>query len=213
MIKEIFPALRTTIVLATFSGLLFPFAITAVAQLVFAERANGSLIFRDSRLIGSELIGQSFEKPEYFHSRPSAAGSGYAGEASGGTNLGPTSKKLIEGSDDFEGIATLTKKYRDMNGLKEDQMVPPDAVSRSASGLDPHISLSNARLQVGRVAIARNISADSLRQILNEHIEDRTLGVLGEPRVNVLKINNYLDQSRSGCRISHKLHCRFSRRG
>ena len=211
MLSELFPAIRATLVLATFTGLIFPLAITGIAQVAFNHQANGSLLWQNSHsvntsdatgdsavhrtavLIGSDLLGQSFSKPEYFHSRPSSAGSGYAGEASGGSNLGPTSKKLMYGDESFKGIDDLVKEYRVQNGLAPNFKVPVDAVTRSASGLDPHISPVNALLQVDRVATARNLPVERLRQIVLSHVEDRSLGIIGEPRVNVLRVNNFLD--------------------
>jgi potassium-transporting ATPase KdpC subunit len=197
LLKEVLPAIRATLVLAVFTGLLFPLAITALSKVLFDRQANGSLLFVQSKLIGSELLGQSFSKPEYFHSRPSAAGGGYGGEASGGTNLGPTSKKLLEGDDSFKGIGALVKEYRTENHLAESQKVPADAVCRSASGLDPHVSPANALLQVERVASARKMPPEHLRQFLNKFIEERTIGVFGEPRINVLKLNLALDSEQT----------------
>ena len=186
------------------TGLLFPFAITGISQVLFPKQAKGSLIVKGGQVVGSSLIGQSFTKPEYFHSRPSAAGNGYDGGASSGTNLGPTSdklmngihKKLPDGKDDpgnFDGIADLAKAYRDENGLAADAQIPPDAVTRSASGLDPHISPANAELQVARVAKARGISTEKVQSLINANTDRRTLGVIGEDGVNVLKLNLALD--------------------
>lgn len=194
MFREVLPAFRATLVLAIATGLLFPLAITTIANLMFKHQATGSLVYRGSKLIGSELLGQGFSGPQYFHSRPSAAGAGYAGEASGGTNLGPTSKKLIHGDgSSFVGVAYLVKQYKSENGIAESESVPVDAVSRSASGLDPHVSPANAILQAQRVAASRNIPIDRVKQLLNQHVEDRTLGLFGEPRINVLKLNIALD--------------------
>jgi K+-transporting ATPase ATPase C chain len=205
MLKQLLPAIRATLVLAVLTGLLFPLAITAVAQVVFPSQANGSLIRGvDGKVIGSRLIGQGFTRPEYFHPRPSAAGNGYDPTASGGTNLGSTSDKLIngihkklpDGKDDpgnFDGVKDLATAYRTENHLPADALVPVDAVTRSASGLDPHISQANALLQVPRVAAARKISADQVEAVVRNHIEGRDLGLLGEPRVNVLELNLDLD--------------------
>lgn len=205
MVRQLFPALRATLVLAALTGLLFPLLITGVAQAVFPAQANGSLI-RDAggQVIGSRLIGQSFSRPEYFHPRPSAAGSGYAGEASSGTNLGPTSAKLIEGLKDdpatkdtdesYAGVKQLVETYRQENHLAADARVPVDAVTRSASGLDPHISLANALLQAPRVAAARGADPERVTALVRRNTAGRDLGVLGEPRVNVLELNLALDR-------------------
>jgi len=204
MLKQLFPAVRATLVLAVLTGLIFPLGITAIAQMVFPAQANGSLLrLADGKVLGSRLIGQPFSKPEYFHPRPSAAGSGYAGEASSGTNLGPTSAKLIEGVPDdpstsdtdesYAGVKQLVEQYRQVNHLPDDAKVPVDAVTRSASGLDPHISPANAALQVERVAAARGLAPERVRDLVRRHTEGRDLGILGEPRVNVLLLNRALD--------------------
>jgi K+-transporting ATPase ATPase C chain len=205
MVRQLFPAFRATVVLAVLTGLLFPLAITGIAQLAFPAQANGSLI-RDAggQVVGSRLIGQPFSKPEYFHPRPSAAGSGYAGEASSGTNLGPTSAKLIEGIPDdpatkdvdesYAGVKQLVEAYRRENRLAPDARVPVDAVTRSASGLDPHVSLANALLQAPRVAAARGADAERVTALIRRHTEGRDLSLLGEPRVNVLELNLALDR-------------------
>lgn len=204
MLRQLFPAFRATLVLAVLTGLLFPLAITGIAQVFFPAEAHGSLI-RDAagQVVGSRLIGQPFSKPEYFHPRPSAAGSGYAGEASSGTNLGPTSSKLIVGiADDpatkdtdesYAGVKQLVEAYRQENHLAPDTRVPVDAVTRSASGLDPHVSLANALLQAPRVAAARGADAERVLALIRSHTAGRDLGVLGEPRVNVLELNLALD--------------------
>ena len=185
-------------------GLFFPFAITALAQMLFPHQANGSLIAQGGKVIGSELIGQGFTKPQYFHPRPSAAGSGYDPTSSGGTNVGPTSDKLINGihkklpngKDDpgnYDGIKDLAAAYRKENNLPADVLVPADAVTRSASGLDPEISPANAALQAPRVAQARHLPADAVMELVRQHTAGRTLGFIGEPRVNVLLLNLALD--------------------
>jgi len=207
MLKQLRPAIMSVLVLTLLTGFLFPFAVTGIAQLLFPRQANGSLIERDGKVIGSELIGQPFAKPEYFHPRPSAAGSGYDGSASSGTNLGPTSDKLIngihkktpDGKDDpgnFDGIKDLAAAYRQENKLPADAPVPPDAVTRSASGLDPHITPANAELQAPRVAQARHMSKEAVMELVRQHAEGRQLGFLGEPRVNVLLLNLALDRER-----------------
>ena len=142
------------------------------------------------------MLAQSFTRPEYFHPRPSAAGSGYAGEASGGTNYGPTSSRLILGDKDFAGIKQLAESYRKENSLAPGTEVPVDAVTRSASGLDPHITMANAVLQLPRVAKARNMSESCVRNLLEKYTEARECWILGEPRVNVLLLNLALDESR-----------------
>jgi potassium-transporting ATPase KdpC subunit len=205
MLKHLLPSLRITLLLALLTGLIFPCAMTALCQLLFPEQANGSLCRNHAgRLVGSKLVGQQFSKPEYFHARPSAAGSGYAGESSGGTNLGPTSLKLMEGSADnpategtdesFAGVRQLAEKYRQENRLESSEKVPVDAVSRSGSGLDPDISLANAFLQSRRVALARGLSLERVQGLVFAHMQRRQFGFLGEPHVNVLAMNLSLDE-------------------
>jgi K+-transporting ATPase ATPase C chain len=195
MFKPWLPTLRITILLAVITGIIFPLVLAGTSQLLFAEQANGSLIrASDGRVLGSRLIGQSFSKPEYFHARPSGAGSGYAAEASAGTNLGPTSRKLIDGSIDFLSIKQLAERYRKENRLGAATPIPVDAVTRSGSGLDPHISPENALLQALRVAKARNLRLETVSDLVKRQIEDRQLGVFGEPRVNVLLLNLAIDK-------------------
>ena len=203
--KHLRPALVLTGFFVVLTGLAFPGVIWAIGQTVFPSQANGSLI-RDAQgnVVGSALIGQSFTKPEYFHPRPSAAGAGYDAANSSGTNLGPTSDKLINGIKDdpatkdvdetYLGFADLAKAYRQENGLAPDAMIPADAATRSGSGLDPDISAANAELQVARVAKARHLPEERVRQLVLEQESGRLLGVLGEPRVNVLLLNLALDQ-------------------
>jgi K+-transporting ATPase ATPase C chain len=203
--KHLRPASVLTGFFVVLTGLAFPGVIWAIGQTVFPSQANGSLI-RDAQgdLVGSALIGQSFSKPEYFHPRPSAAGAGYDAANSSGTNLGPTSDKLIHGIKDdpatkevdetYLGFGDLAKAYREENGLAPDALIPADAATRSGSGLDPDISAANAELQVARVAKARNLPEDRVRQLVLEHESGRLVGVLGEPRVNVLLLNLALDQ-------------------
>lgn len=212
MFKQLKPAILSVFAFTVLCGFVFPFLIAAIAQVTMPDRANGSLITRNGAIIGSELIGQNFSKPEYFHPRPSAAGAGYDGALSGGTNLGPSSGKLIngihntlpDGSDDpgnYEGIRDLAIAYRLENDLPENAAVPADAVTRSASGLDPQISPANAALQVQRVAKARgfdDITAQRLAELVGRHTEGRTFGFLGEPRVNVLLLNLALDSLGAG---------------
>ena len=204
MLRQLRPAALSVLVLIVLCGVIFPAVITTLAQAVFHHQADGSLIKQDGRIVGSELIGQSFSAPGYFHSRPSAAGAGYDAGASSGTNLGPTSDKLIngihrklaDGADDpgnYDGIRDLAAAYRRENGLAESAWLPPDAVTRSASGLDPHISPANAGLQAARAAEARGIPEETVRRLVRENTQGRQFGILGEPRVNVLKLNLALD--------------------
>ena len=167
---------------------IYPVLIWLIGQSVFAEQANGSLIKSRGRIVGSALIAQSFVGPAYFHPRPSSAGESYDAANSGGSNLGPTSRKLIE------TVAARINDYHRVNKLDAKTPVPADAVTASASGLDPHISLQNALLQSRRVAASRGITEDDLRKIIAAHIEGRDLGILGEERVNVLLLNLDLDK-------------------
>ena len=209
MLKQLRPAIMSVLVFAIFTGLIFPSVITMIAKAMFPHQAGGSLIEQNGKVVGSEIIGQNFTAPGYFHPRPSAAGSGYDASASGGTNLGPTSDKLIngvhkklpDGKDDpsnFDGIKDLAAAYRKENGLPNNAPVPADAVTRSASGLDPHISPANAALQVARVAKARELSEDQVQKLVAENTAGRQLGFLGEPAVNVLKLNLALDNVAPG---------------
>jgi K+-transporting ATPase ATPase C chain len=196
-------ALRATIVTLVLTGIVYPFVVTGLAQLLFPHRAEGSIVVEQGREVGSELIGQGFTTPPYFHSRPSA--SGYDAGNSSGTNLSVTSKKLRDGQPDdpatkdvdesFTGVTDLAKSYRAENGLRNGVEIPADAVSRSASGIDPHISPENARLQVARIAKARAVTPDRVSAILDEYTEQPTLGFLGEPRVNVLELDLALDRT------------------
>ena len=188
MFQELKPAILITIVLTVLTGIAYPLAITGVCQAVFHKQANGSLVERNGKVIGSELIGQNFTRPRYFHPRPSAAGqNGYDASASSGSNLGPTNPvladRLAKGADQFR------KENPDYAGP-----IPADAITTSGSGLDPEISPANALAQVPRVAKARGTTEDSVRQFLLSRVEGRDLGFLGEPRVNVLKLNMALDR-------------------
>jgi K+-transporting ATPase ATPase C chain len=182
------------LVLTLLSGGVFPLLLFAIAWPLFPRQAGGSLIRRDGAVIGSRLIGQEFTWSQYFQSRPSAAGSGYGGTASGGTNLGANNPKLVNGSADFAGIRQLAEEYRQRHSLAPGAPIPIDAVTRSGSGLDPHISLSNALLQVPRVARARGLSEDVVRHLVTDHREGRQVGFLGTPRVSVLELNLAIDQ-------------------
>src|SRR5262245_6330008 len=184
--KHLRPAIMLTLLLIVLTGLLYPGLITALGQLLFPHRANGSLVRINGRIVGSELIGQACTQPYYFHPRPSAAGKGYDATASGGTNKGPTDRKLADTL-----IAGSVAEARAQTGATG--ALPADMVTRSASGLDPHISPANAELQVNRVAQARGVSAEQVRQLVQQHTEGRTLGILGEPRINVLMLNIALD--------------------
>ena len=183
--------LRRSIVLTALLAVLccgfYPLAVWGVARSIFPGNAGGSLLREGEAVIGSRLIGQAFSSPSYFHPRPSAAGAGYDAAASGGSNLGPLSKKLL---DDVGGRIA---QYRRENGLSEGALVPADAVTASASGLDPHISPANARFQAPRVAAARGMPAEAILERVALHTEGRTFGLLGEPRVNVLELNLDLD--------------------
>jgi K+-transporting ATPase ATPase C chain len=187
ILKHLYPAVAMTVVLTVLLGIIYPFVVTGLAQVLFKDKAQGSLIVRDGKPIGSRLIGQPFTGPGYFHSRPSAAGNGYDPTASGGTNLGPTSKKLIE-----EQISVRAKALRAEN---PNSPIPVDLVTSSASGLDPHITPAAAEFQVPRVARERKMSDDEVRRLVREHTEGRQFGVLGEPRVNVLELNLALDEA------------------
>ena len=192
--KQIYPAILITIVLTVLLGIIYPLAVTGLAYLFFKDQAQGSLIQKDGKIIGSRLIGQAFTGPAYFHSRPSAAGAGYDATASGGTNLGPTSQKLFE-----ENIKTAAEAARADN---PDSTIPIDLVTSSASGLDPHITPAAAEFQILRVSRERGMSADEVRRIVHEHTEGRQLLILGEPRVNVLELNLALDAASPGPHVA-----------
>jgi K+-transporting ATPase ATPase C chain len=240
MWEQILPGLRINIFATILFGLIYPLAITGVCQVLFPHQSNGSLVKAGDKIIGSEIIGQNFTKPEYFHPRPSSAGSGYDATASSGSNLGPTSAKLVRGTTktddkkneivDFDGISLRIVHYcvengipyessapldrfKDANGGLDDVKLikafnddkapllfasktplPADAVTGSGSGLDPHISPDSARAQAGRVAKARGISLEQANQIIAQFTESPDFGLLGDPRVNVLRLNVALDQ-------------------
>ncbi len=240
MWEQILPGLRIKIFFTIVLGIAYPLAMTGISQAVFPHKANGSLITQNGKVIGSEIIGQSFTKPEYFHPRPSSAGGGYDPTATNGSQLGPTSAKLLHGTTkkddkgnevvDFDGLSLRVVHYcvendipytssvpldqfktasGDLDDVKlikafnDDKAplvftpktaLPADAVTGSASGLDPHISPANAQAQAARVAKARGISTDQANQLVAQDTEAPDLGLLGEPRVNVLKLNLALDQ-------------------
>ena len=177
------------------TGVVFPLLLFAIGRPLFPRQAGGSLLTRGGAAIGSQLIGQEFTRPEYFEPRPSAAGNGYDATASGGTNLGPSNPKLKNGEPGFAGIRKLAEQYRRRNGLAPDAVIPIDAVTRSASGLDPDISPENAALQIPRVARARAADQALIRRLVAEHTKGPQLGLLGNPRVPVLELNLALDQA------------------
>lgn len=190
LITELRIALISTIALAVILCGIYPAFVWVVAQGLFPREANGSLITEKGTVTGSSLLAQGFTGERYFHPRPSAAGQGYDATSSGGSNLGPISQKLID------TVKQRVADYRKENGLGPDAPVPADAVTTSASGLDPHISVQNALLQARRVAYARGMSDEGIRKRIEEHTEGRTLWIFGEPRVNVLKLNLALDGRR-----------------
>ncbi len=208
LLGELKNAVVATLVLGVIVSGLYPLVVWGLGQALFREKANGSLIqAADGTVLGSALLGQNFSGKQYFNPRPSAAGAaGYDAAASSGSNLGPTSDKLINGQHkkdaagkdvndptNFDGVKDLVATYRSANGLKETDAVPADAVTRSGSGLDPHISLANAALQLPRVARERKLDEAALRGIVAKHTRGRDLGILGEPTVNTLTLNLELD--------------------
>jgi K+-transporting ATPase ATPase C chain len=241
MIKELGPGLRLTLALTILTGLIYPAVMTVISGVIFPRQANGSLVNVNGKVVGSSLIGQSFAKPEYFHPRPSGAGNGYDPTASGGSNLGPTSAKLLHGTTkaddkgkqilDFDGLEDRIVHYCLDNGIpyessapldqfkdaqgnlddvkliqafndpksplvfKASVPIPSDAVTGSASGLDPQISPANADLQAARISKARGISVDKVKPLIAQYTERADWGFLGEPRVNVLLLNLALDQN------------------
>jgi K+-transporting ATPase ATPase C chain len=190
--NQLRPAIMVTIVLMVITGLLYPGLVTGVSQVLFPRQANGSLITIDGQVVGSVLIGQTFAKAEYFHSRPSAAGNGYDDTLSAGTNKGPTDLKLADTL-----VAQAVDSAVTLDGAVKGQ-VPADLATRSGSGLDPHISPASAFLQVARVARARGIDSATVRALVDRHVERRTWGFLGDPRVNVLLLNLALDSLPKG---------------
>ncbi len=182
--KDIIASTLLILILTASLGVVYPIVVWGIAQAVFPFRSNGSLIEHDGRIVGSELIGQGFLSERYFHSRPSAAGSGYDASASGGSNLGPTNSKLI---------SRIQTDVEELSGNDPTVRVPADLLTTSPSGLDPHISPAAAEFQIPRVARARGINESELRRIVAESTEAREVLILGEPRVNVLRLNLQLD--------------------
>ena len=190
MRRQLPAAIVVFVALTVLTGLVYPLIVTGVANVAFGDRATGSLVYKGGAPVGSSLIGQSFQGPAYFHPRPSAAGDGYDAMASGGSNLGPTNPTLIDAA------AARAAQYRAQNDLPPDVVVPVDAITSSASGLDPHISPANARLQARRVAAARGVPLARVLRLVHAATEGRALGFLGEPGVNVLQLDLALDELR-----------------
>jgi len=188
MRRQLLSGLLVLVAFTVLTGIVYPLVVTGISQVVFPGRADGSLVRDGDRIIGSRLIGQPFSEPRYFHPRPSAAGDGYDGTASGASNLGPSSEDLAA------AVQERAAAYRGLNGLAPTDPVPIDAVTASASGLDPHISPENARAQAPRVATARGLPTDRVLQLVADHSDGRRLGVLGEATVNVLELNLALDR-------------------
>ena len=187
--NQLRPAIVMTLLLCVLTGLVYPAVVTGLAQILFPRQANGSLVTVNGRVVGSALIGQPFAQPWYFHPRPSAAGNGYDDTLSSGTNLGPTSAKLID-TLITQAVDSVVANEHAAKGS-----IPADMVTSSASGLDPHISPANALLQTARVAKARGVSDSAVRALVERHVEGRQFGIFGEPRVNVLLLNIALDST------------------
>jgi len=184
MRRQLVPALVMTLCLTVLLGIVYPLAVSGASSVLFPNQAEGSLVKAGGKVVGSSLLGQNFKDPKYFWPRPSAAGSdGYDGLASAGSNLGPSNEKLID------AVKERVAAYREANHLDADAMVPADAVTASASGLDPDISVANARLQAGRVAEARGLSVNAVLELVAAHTRTRSLRILGEDGVNVLELN------------------------
>ena len=205
MRRQLFPAVMMMVIFTFLAGVVYPLVVTGISQVAFHDKAEGSLIENaDGEVVGSSLIGQTFTEPQYFHPRISAAGDGYDPTLSSGSNLGPTNPKLLTGEEDdpatddvdetFDGIEQRAAAYREENGLADDAEVPVDAVTASGSGLDPNISVANARLQAQRVADERGLDVDEVLDLVGDHTQTRALGFLGEDAVNVLELNLALDR-------------------
>jgi potassium-transporting ATPase KdpC subunit len=188
VLRQMRPSIIAVLVFSVICGVLYPLVVTAVAQVGWGHRADGSLVERDGVVVGSELVGQPFVSAEYFHPRPSAAGAGYDASASSGSNYGPTNAEFLA------VVADRVVAYRAENALADTTLVPVDAVTASGSGLDPHISVRNARLQAPRVAAARQVNVERVLAMVDEHTTARSLGILGDPGVNVLELNLALDE-------------------
>jgi K+-transporting ATPase ATPase C chain len=188
-LRHLVPSVIFTLITVVALGLVYPLVMTLVAQLIFPNQANGSIIYQNGKPIGSDIIGQLWTKPQYFQGRPSAAGNGYDPTSTGATNLGPTSKKLIDATR--ATIVALKKANPDATGP-----IPMDLVTSSASGIDPDISPEAAYYQAPRVAKARHMTLDAVDAIVAAHVQQRELGVLGDPRVNVLALNLALDAAK-----------------
>ena len=186
MKKNLLIAVMMTIVTTVLLGIIYPLVVTGISQAVFPRKANGQLISENGKVVGSRIIGQTFVGPSYFHSRPSAAGTGYDAANSGGTNLGPTNKTLVD---------RVAQDAKTLQAENPGVPVPVDLVTTSASGLDPHISIAAAEFQVPRIARARTMSPSQVLELVAEHTEGRQFGFLGEPRVNVLELNLALDHA------------------
>jgi len=189
MKKNLLTAIWFTLVTTVIFGVIYPLAVTGMAQLLFHDRANGQLIERDGKLVGSRIIGQAFTGPSYFRSRPSAAGTGYDATASGGSNLAPTNKNLIE---------RVKADVQKLQAENPNAAIPVDLVTTSGSGLDPDISPDAAEFQIPRVAHSRKMKQEDVRALVQKHTKGRDLGFLGEPRVNVLELNLELDSLHGG---------------
>jgi potassium-transporting ATPase KdpC subunit len=185
MKKNLWISIAMTVVTTLLLGLIYPLVVTGLAQIIFPRQANGQLILKNGKVIGSSLIGQGFTGPGYFHSRPSAAGNGYDAANSGGSNLGPTNQKLLD---------RVTADIARAQAENPHTPIPVDMVTTSASGLDPHVTPANAQFQLPRVAKARGISVEQLQAVVSKYTEGRQFGILGEPRVNLLELNLDLDQ-------------------
>ena len=187
MKKNLITSILMTVVTTILLGVIYPLAITVLSQVLFHDKANGQLVYRDGKLIGSAIIGQPFSGAGYFHSRPSAAGNGYDAANSGGSNLGPTNAKLFD---------RINSDVRTLHAENPSQPIPVDLVTTSASGLDPDITPAAAYFQLPRIAKARSLPEEAVHQLIAQHIRGRQLGLLGEPRVNVLELNLALDQQK-----------------